>query len=264
MKFKSIITCLALVLLFSSCGKNEDIPDEPKPSDDPVQGEAAEDTRIFGTVISVSHNSRGLAELLILTENGSVCSVSPNSYSYDSSLLGSDVVVTADGSVLEADPLQAVAESIDVTAEFNCLPLDVEIYSLYEVVASKVSEALTSKGYNFYRFKTFDECLDFLEVNDLYREFNETVGDTDITALTDEFFEANDLCAFVVNGVENNGNVPTEVYLNDGKLYLSIRQTTENAPFVNTSFDVFLLPLAKDSEVDEGIVLTEKYLQPSL
>jgi len=39
---------------------------------------------------------------------------------------------------------------------------------------------------------------------------------------------------------------------------------TENAVFVNTKFDAFLLPLSKDLTFKKGYVLTESFLNPNL
>lgn len=271
LKNSTITAVLFLLCLLSavSCGKKDD---NENPAENINNGteqtenneeKPKEDIRIAGTVISVTYNSEGIADFLLLTENDAVCRVSPAALSQNSVEVGQEVLVTAEGSVMEADPMQAVAKSVDVTAEFNKMPLPVEIYKVYDITASKVSEALTSSGFRFYRFSTYEECLDFLEENELSAEFEKAVGNTDITALTDTFFEKNDLGLFIVNSAEEQGNQSSGVFHSNKTLYLAIDRTSENAVLVNTKFDAFLMPLNKNTEISKGIVLIKHYLKPS-
>lgn len=265
----------ALIMIFvlaaiSSCGKGDDSKDQNLNSGSEVENSAEngekkdEETFLSGKVISVSRNSDGIADFVLLTDDDAVCRVTPGAVSQNAVAVGQEVLVTVDGSVMESDPMQAVAKKVDVTEEFNEVPLTVDVYIVYDIVASKVSEALTGAGYRFYRFKNYEECLDFLEVNDLSAEFDVAVGNTDISALTATFFEKNDLGVFVVNSAESKGNKLDAVYYSGKDLYLSLVQTSENAVLVNTKFDAFLMPLNKDAEIGEGFVLTERYLEPSL
>lgn len=268
---KNALIILLVLTAVTSCGKDKDEKFEQNLSGDVSEIEnssgskdSEEKTFISGKVISVSYNSDGIAEFVLLTDNDAVCRVTPGAVSENAVAVGQKVLVTVDGSVMESDPMQAVAKNVDVTEEFNEVPISAEVYTVYDIVASKVSEALTGSGYRFYRFKNYGECLDFLEVNDLASEFNEAVGNTDISALTDSFFEKNDLGVFVVNSAESKGNKIDAVYYSGEDLYLSLVQTSENAVLVNTKFDVFLMPLSKDIEIGEGLVLIEKHLEPAL
>ena len=268
---KNLLITFLLLAAVTSCGKNgeegkidSNSGDNAGNNNSAAQESPPEEVFLSGKVISVSHNSDGIADFTLLTDDSSVCRVTPGAISRNAVSVGQKVLVTVDGSVLESDPMQAVAENVDVTEEFNEMPLDIEVYTVYSITASKISEALTSSGYRFYRFGNYGECLDFLAENELSAEFEKTVGDTDISALTDAFFEKNDLCVFVVNSAGVNGNQVDSVYGNGDELYLSLVQTSENAVLVNTKFDVFLLPLSKDLETGEGFVLTEKYLEPNL
>ncbi|MBQ4116099.1 MAG: hypothetical protein IJD37_01845 [Clostridia bacterium] len=257
------LTILFATSLLISCGKNNaEIPDKTESLDNEKEEQKA--NYISGKVISIAKNSSGLAEFKILTDNGSVCKVSPGVVSESAVQLGQEVLVTVEGSVMETDPMQAVAKSVDVTEEFNELPLNTEIYSVYGISSSKVSEALTSTGFRFYRLSNYDQCLEFLETNDLYEDFQSAVGNTDIAQLTNSFFEENDLTLFVVNSAENEGNQIKGIYQNDSEIYLSINQITKNAVLANTKFDVFLLPISKESNAEVGYVLIEKTLYPAL
>ncbi len=268
---KNMLIIMLVLASVSSCGKDRgDEPDEQPNRGSETENSAenneipSEETFISGKVISVSRNSDGIADFIVLADDNSVCRVTPGEVSLNAVAVGQEVLVTVDGSVMESDPMQAVAKNVDVTEEFNEMPMSAEVYTVYDIVASKISEALTSSGYRFYRFENYGECLDFLEENDLSAEFEKAVGDTDISALTDAFFEKNDLGVFVVNSAESKGNKPKDLYYDGEVLYLSIAQTTENAVLMNMKFDVFLLPLSKDIDISEGIVLTEKFLQPSV
>ncbi len=268
---KNLLITFLLLAAVTSCGKSgEEGKNDPNSGNNAGNNNSAaqetppEEVFLSGKVISVSYNENGIADFTVLTDDESVCRVTPGAVSQNAVAVGQNILVTVDGSVLESDPMQAVAKNVDVTEEFNEMPMDIEVYTVYGVVASKISEALTSSGFRFYRFENFNECLDFLDENDLSAEFSEVVGDADISALTDKFFEQNSLGVFVVDSVENEGNQVENIYYSGGDLYLSLSQTSVNAVLVNTKFDVFLMPLEKDIDVRNGIVLVEKYLKPSL
>jgi len=270
-RIQNIFILLLILCCLGSCGKNESENPQNDPNINSENSENTEnkkeentETHISGKVIRISHNSDGIADFTVLTDNDSVCRITPGSLSENAVTAGQEVLVTVDGKVTEADPMQAVAKTVDVTDEFNVTPTEIPVYSVYGIEASKVAEALTSSGFRFYRFKNYDECLDFLQVNDLYSEFTKAVGNTDISALTESFFSENDLGLFVVNSAENQGNELNGVLHREDGLYLSIIQNTENAVFVNTKFDAFLLPLSKDLTFKKGYVLTESFLNPNL
>ena len=259
---------ISLCLLFAaSCKKNKTetppsgYPDEGSTQTETNENEPQKDTHLSGKVISVTHNTEGIAEFTILTEAESVCRITPGEISLNAVNIGQEVLVTADGSVMEADPMQAVAKNVDVTSEFNNMPLPVEVYSVYGITASKISEALPTSGFRFYRFSDYSECLDFLRENELSDEFDKAVGSTDISELTSSFFENKDLGVFIVNNAENKGNRPMGVFHSDRTLYLSIERTSQNTVLTNTEFDAFLMPLEKSTEVLQGIVLTENKLE---
>ena len=265
---KTGIIFLFILACTVSCGKNEsgNHTDIKGNNDEEIRNSTEEndDIRISGKVITVSHNADGIADFTVLTKENSVCRFTPGSLSENAVASGQEVTVTVDGKISGADPLQAVAKTVDITAEFNVIPTDIQVYTIYGITASKVAEALTSSGFNFYRFKSYDECLEFLQVNDLYAEFTETVGNTDISALTDTYFAENDLGLFVMNSAENKGNELNGVFHREDGLYLSITRNSENTVLVNTKFDAFLLPLSKDITFEKGYVLTESYLNPNL
>lgn len=265
----SLTLLLSLCLLFSaSCSNRKTEKDHEENSDkgseqtETNDTESKKETHLSGKVISVTHNSEGITEFIILTENESVCRVTPGEVSLNAVTVGQEVLVTADGSVMKADPMQVVAKNVDVTSEFNDMPMPSEVYSVYGITASKVSEALPTSGFRFYRFSNYSECLDFLKENDLSAEFEKAVGNTDISELTSSFFENKDLGVFIVSGVENKGNQPNGVFHSDKTLYLYIERTSQNTVLVNTEFDAFLMPLEKSAEILKGIVLTENKLEP--
>lgn len=266
---KNMLIIMFVLAAVSSCGRGDaddrnELPDGGSEAEEQASDQGKKDEEIFlsGQVITVSYNTDGIADFTLLTDGSAVCRVTPGEVSLSAVAVGQEVLITVDGSVMESDPMQAVAKNVDVTEEFNEMPMPAEIYTVYDIVASKVSEALTSSGYRFYRFEDYEECLDFLAENDLSEEFDKTVGNTDISALTDSFFEQNDLGVFVVNNAGSMGNKPKELYYDGEDLYLAVTQNSENAVLVNTKFDAFLMPLSKDIEIGEGIVLTEKFLQP--
>lgn len=260
---------LSLCLLFSaSCSRRntennpEDQANEGSEETETNDNESQKETHISGKVISVTHNSEGIAEFIILTENESVCRVTPGEFSLNAVNVGQEVLVTTDGSIAKSDPMQAVAKTVDVTKEFNNVPIPSEVYTVYGITASKVSEALPTSGFRFYRFSNYGECLDFLKENELSEEFEKAVGNTDISELTSSFFESRDLGVFIINNVENEGNQPNGVFHSDKTLYLYIERASQNTVLVNTEFDAFLMPLEKSAEILKGIVLTEHKLEP--
>ncbi len=271
MKFiKNSIIFLCILGCLVSCGKNNtddsrrdpDINSENSGNTE-NQTEENKETHISGKVITVSHNSNGIADFTVITEKGSVCRVTPGSISENAISAGQEVLVTVDGEITESDPMQAVAKTVDITEEFNVTPTEIQVYSIYGISASKVAEALTSSGFGFYRFKSYDECLEFLQVNDLQAEFEKIVGNTDISALTESFFSENDLGLFIINSAEDKGNSMNGVFHRKDGLYLSIIRNSQNAVLINTKFDAFLLPLPKDLNFEKGYVLTECYLEPN-
>ena len=267
---KTGVILLCILASIVSCGKNDskDLQREPNISSENSEGSPnanveQKEIHISGKVISVSHNSGRIADFTILTENDSVCRITPGSISKKTVSLGQEVLVTVEGKVTESDPMQAVAKTVDVTEEFNVTPTDIQVYAVYGIAASKVAEALTSSGFGFYRFTSYDECLKFLQTNDLYEEFKKTVGDTDISALTESFFSENDLILFITNNAENKGNKTTGVFLHESGLFLSITRNSQNTVLINTKFDAFLLPISKSLNFEKGYVLTECYLEPN-
>lgn len=265
---KNSVIFLCILGCLVSCGKNN--PEESR-VDPNINSENSENSQnateekkeihILGKVITVTHNSDGIADFTVLTEKGSVCRITPGSISENAISAGQEVLVTVDGEITESDPMQAVAKTVDITEEFNVTPTEIQVYSIYGISASKVAEALTSSGFGFYRFKSYDECLEFLQVNDLQAEFEKIVGNTDISALTESFFSENDLGLFIINSAEDKGNSINGVFHREDGLYLSITRNSKNTVLVNTKFDAFLLPLPKNLNFENGYVLTESYLE---
>lgn len=178
--------------------------------------------------------------------------------------LGDIVTVTVDGDISETSPMQATAKDVNVTEEFGGAVHTTDIYTVTGISAAKIDEQMRSDGQIFKSFTSYEECQTYLEENGLTEKFNETVGDMDITTLTDGFFEENDLHIFICdeNTVANEGE--KEVYLQDSTLFLRLKTTTTEATLRNSSYELYLIPIKKGTEVNEGYILRETELSDNL
>lgn len=269
MKTLKIVCIYFLCIFLVACGKkNNDktkdlLPSTDKQESEEISKDSNEEIFISGTVISAEYSQNEFKDFILLTEDQIVYRVIPIETSSNAAEPGQEVLVTVKGTIAEGNPMQAVAETIDVTKEFNKSPLLAEIYPIYGIIASNLSKALPSSGYRFYRLSNYTECMNFLEQNDLRNEFENIFGSSNLSNVTESFFENNDIGLFIINGVVNGKNEPSGIFYSDTNIYLKIERTSSTTVLTNTRFDIFLIPLTKGIEISNGMVLINHYLNPS-
>lgn len=178
--------------------------------------------------------------------------------------LGDIVTVTVDGDIAETSPMQATAKDVNVNEEFGGALQTTDIYTVTGISAAKLDEKIRNDGQIFESFTSYEECQAYLEENELTEKFNETVGDMDITTLTDGFFEEKDLHIFICDERTVANEEEKEVYLQDSTLFLRLNTTTTEATLRNVSYELYLVPIAKGTEITEGYILRETELSDNL
>ena len=247
--------------------EQQDQQDQPQNGSDPItdpSDDTPETQTAEGRITSITRNDGGIVSLRILSENKDEYLINVPTAPDTELKLGDRVTVTIDGDIAETSPMQATAQEISVNEEFGGVMQTADIYNVGGITAANLSETLRTTGQAYESFTNYEECQAYLEENGLTEKFNETVGDTDITSLTDTFFTENDLHMFIRNENSSGKEQTKEVYLQDDVLFLKITETTTDAALRNASYEIFLIPIEKGTNVTEGYILTETVLSDNL
>ena len=229
-----------------------------------LPGEDPETQTAEGRITEITRNNNEIVSFKVMSDNKDEYLINGPTEPTTELKLGDIVTVTVDGNIAETSPMQATAQDVNVNEEFGGVLQTTDIYNVGGITAAKLDETLRTNGQIFESFTSYDECQAYLEENDLTDKFNETIGDTDITSLTDSFFTENDLYLFIRNENSSGQTQSREVYLQDDVLFLRISETTTDSALMNSSYEIFLVPIAKDTNVTDGYILTETVLSDNL
>ena len=280
MRIISLFLIALLALSLSGCVKPDDSgePNKGQNQNDNQQGDDqnADQTnqpddnqqtqakRVEGTITKVTKNADGIVNFTVRTTDEQEYIMNVHSDFAGKPNLGDTASVAIEGEISETAPYQATAASIDVTKEFAGVPQNIQVYHISDISSTEFENSFDSSGWVFEQFSDYEECRAYLDKNQLGDKLNSTIGDMDITNLTDEFFKENKLYLFVSS--QNTSDEPTanEVSLMDNVLYLRVTETSTEATLNNTSYKAFLIPMSKNNEVSDGILLYERILANNL
>lgn len=249
--------------------QNNNIQNEQPENNDPIvnpddtQNEP-ETTTAEGRITEITKNGGELVSFKITDEGTGEYLFNVTSDLNSEIKLGDIVTVTVDGDIAETSPMQATAKEISVNEEFSGAVQTTDIYTVTGISAATIDEKIRNTGHIFESFTNYEECQTYLEENELTDKFNETVGDMDITTLTDGFFEENDLHIFICDERTVANESEKEVYLQDGVLFLRLNTTTTEAALRNSSYELYLIPIKKGTEVKDGYILRETDLSSNI
>ena len=245
-------------------GQNSQLQQEQNNPDENELNTAPQETRVEGTITEVTKNAEGLVNFTVRTTDEKEYILNVHNDFNETPHLGDTVSVSVEGEISETSPYQATATGIDVTKEFAGVPQDIQVYHVSDIASTQLENSFGSAGWIFKQFNDYEECQAYLDQNQLNDKLNNTVGDMDITNLTDEFFTNNKLYLFISGKNTVDEPAANEVSLMDNVLYLKVTETSTESTLNNTSYKAYLIPMSKDTEVSDGIMLYERILTNNL
>ncbi len=258
----ALAVCLLVAALIYGCTQQPEKPSDV-PSETPTDGTENTST-VEGTVSTTTTGPNGLANFMIYSDGKEKYLFNVAS-SFDLvPSLGDSVSVTVKGTVTETAPAQATAQKLTVLNQFSASPLDAEVYRIENIDVTGVRQALNTDRWIFTLIKSYDDFRAYLDNNALNESVMQKLGNTQIDTLTESFFTAKNLGIFIINNGNSADTAAEGTYLQQGTMYLKIKNRTTDATLNNMTYTAYLVAFDKTTEIADGIVLTENILADNL